>query len=72
MSGRLLENGPPCKRCGGRSWDVEELPKGWLRWIMEAVFAAPDVWIFQGESGGWPSKSYQRWSCRTCRRKVNR
>jgi len=35
---------------------------------VETVFAAPDVWIFQSESGGWPEKQYQRWTCNHCGR----
>jgi hypothetical protein len=37
---------------------------------MELVFAAPDVWIFQGESAGWPGKTYERWTCAKCGRAV--
>jgi len=61
---------PPCKRCGARSGQIEEQPKARLRWIVETVFAAPDVWIFQSESAGWPRKSYQRWACDNCGRAV--
>jgi hypothetical protein len=39
-----------------------------LRYLVEIVFAAPDVWIFQGESGGWPGKEYERWTCAGCGR----
>jgi hypothetical protein len=35
---------------------------------VETVFAAPDVWIFQSESGGWPGKQYERWTCLNCGR----
>lgn len=67
---RREENGPPCKRCGNRSWDVELRPKNRLRWLAETVMAAPDVWIFQNESGGWPGKQYELWTCRNCGRRA--
>ena len=67
---RREEDGPPCKRCGSRSWDVERRPKGRLRWLAETVMAAPDVWIFQSESGGWPRKQYELWVCRKCGRRA--
>lgn len=67
---RQEEDGPPCKRCAGRIWEVDILPKGKLRWLLETVFAAPDVWIFQSESGGWPAKEYERWTCLGCGRRV--
>ena len=67
---RREENGPPCKRCGGRAWEIDLRPKGRLRRLMETVFAAPDVWIFQSESGGWPGKEYERWTCMNCGRSV--
>ena len=63
---RREENGPPCKRCGNRSWDVERRPKNRMRWLAETVMAAPDVWIFQSESGGWPDKQYELWTCCNC------
>ncbi len=67
---RREDNGPPCKRCANRSWDVEPQSKNVLRWMVEIVFAAPDVWIFQSESGGWPGKRYERWTCGNCGRKA--
>ena len=67
---RREENGPPCKRCGGKAWQVETRPKAALRWMLETAFAAPDVWIYQSESGGWPKKEYERWSCLNCGRRV--
>lgn len=67
---RREENGPPCKRCGNRSWDVDSRPKNRLRWLAETVMAAPDVWIFQSESGGWPGKQYELWTCRNCGRRA--
>ncbi len=67
---RREENGPPCKRCGNRSWDVERRPKSRLRWLAETVMAAPDVWIFQSESAGWPGKQYELWTCRSCGRRA--
>ena len=65
---RREDNGPPCRRCGGRAWEVERRTKSPLRWALETVFAAPDVWIFQSESGGWPAKAYERWTCLACGR----
>ena len=65
---RREESGPPCRRCSQKSWDIEPLPKSRVRWLVETVFAAPDVWIFQSESGGWPGKTYERWTCLNCGR----
>jgi hypothetical protein len=65
---RQENNGPPCRRCTNRSWEIESRRKGSLRWIAETVFAAPDVWIFQSESAGWPAKLYERWKCTSCGR----
>ena len=65
---RREENGPPCKRCSNRAWSVEERPKARLRRLAELVFAAPDVWIFQSESAGWPARHYERWTCLHCGR----
>ena len=65
---RREESGPPCRRCGQKSWDIEPLPKSRVRWLVETIFAAPDVWIFQSESGGWPGKAYERWTCLNCGR----
>lgn len=67
---RREENGPPCKRCTSRSWDVESRPKSRLRWWAETAVAAPDVWIFQSESAGWPGKDYELWTCRNCGRRA--
>ena len=66
--GRREENGPPCRRCARSAWEIEPRPKSPLRWFVETVFAAPDVWIFQGESAGWPGKHYERWTCVNCGR----
>jgi hypothetical protein len=65
---RREEHGPPCRRCGQKVWDIEPRPKSRFRWALETVFAAPDVWIFQSESGGWPGKTYERWTCLNCGR----
>jgi hypothetical protein len=42
--------------------------KSGFRWAIEMVFAAPDVWIFQSESAGWPGRTYERWKCVNCGR----
>jgi len=65
---RREESGPPCRRCGKKSWGIEPRRKSPLRWVVETVFAAPDVWIFQSESAGWPGKTYERWTCLNCGR----
>jgi hypothetical protein len=65
---RREDNGPPCRRCANRSWQIEPRPKNTVRWIVETVFAAPDVWIFQSESAGWPGRQYERWTCINCGR----
>jgi hypothetical protein len=39
-----------------------------MRWMFETVFAAPDVWIFQNESAGWPDRTYELWKCESCGR----
>jgi len=67
---RRETNGPPCKRCSSRVWDVEARPKSPVRWMIETAFAAPDVWIFQSESGGWPAKWYELWTCGACGRRA--
>jgi hypothetical protein len=36
--------------------------------MFETVFAAPDVWIFQNESAGWPGRTYELWKCESCGR----
>lgn len=64
------QDASPCRRCGGRNWDIEVRRKARLRWLLETVFAAPDVWIFQSESAGWPGKQYERWTCAKCGRRV--
>jgi hypothetical protein len=61
---------PPCKRCNNRDWDVETRDKSRLRWTVETIFAAPDVWIFQSESAGWPGKQFELWTCRSCGRQA--
>lgn len=67
---RREENGPPCRRCGAHSWQVERRTKGRLRWLLETVVAAPDVWIYQSESGGWPGREFELWTCRGCGRRA--
>jgi len=62
----LNKEGPPCKRCRDKQWRTEERRKSAGRWVIETVFAAPDVWIFQGESAGWPSREYELWTCANC------
>jgi len=57
---------PPCKRCDNRDWHIEPRQKSRLRWTLEKIFAAPDVWIFQSESAGWPDKQFEMWTCRNC------
>jgi hypothetical protein len=64
------ERGPTCRRCGNKTWRVEGRPKSRLRWLLETAIAAPDVLIFQGESGGWPSKVAELWTCEQCGRQV--
>ncbi|HEV8575370.1 MAG TPA: hypothetical protein VGR43_11760 [Dehalococcoidia bacterium] len=49
---------------------MESREKGRVRWLLETVFAAPDVWIFQSESAGWPGKRYELWICRDCGRRA--
>ena len=68
QSRRRETDGPPCRRCGNQEWAVEPRPKSRLRWVVETVFAAPDVWIFQSESAGWPSRAYELWTCESCGR----
>ncbi len=64
------EHGPTCRRCGNTTWRVEERPKSRLRWLFEMGMASPDVLIFQSDSGGWPSKMAEFWTCHSCGRKV--
>jgi len=61
---------PPCRRCGVSDWRIEVRRKSALRWLIETVFAVPDVLIFQSESAGWPGKEYERWACARCGRSV--
>jgi hypothetical protein len=49
---------------------VERRDKNRLRWMLETLIAAPDVWIFQSESGGWPGKHQEIWTCRNCGRRA--
>lgn len=65
---RRETDGPPCRRCSNKDWDVTVRPKSRFRWAVEVLFAAPDVWIFQSESAGWPGKTYERWTCTKCGR----
>ena len=67
---RQEDKGPPCKRCASRNWSVERHAKSRLRWLAETVIAAPEVWIFQGESGGWPDRRFELWTCRGCGRRA--
>ena len=68
-----VENlGPPCRRCRERRWRVQVRPKPWMRRWLEIVFAVPDVLIFQHESGGWPGKEAEVWTCLNCGRVANR
>jgi ribosomal protein L37E len=67
---RREENGPPCRRCGTKTWDTERRHKSIPRWLLETVFAAPDVWIFQSESAGWPAREYELWTCTNCGRRA--
>ncbi|MFQ5880202.1 MAG: hypothetical protein ACE5IZ_08530 [Dehalococcoidia bacterium] len=69
---RVEEKGPPCRRCGQTSWRVEGRPKGRLRFWLETLVAAPDVLIFGNESGGWPTREWQLWTCLSCGRRVRR
>jgi hypothetical protein len=66
-SGRIRKV-PPCKRCSNAEWRIETRPKATVRWAIETAFAAPDVWIFQSESAGWPGKTYELWTCTSCGR----
>jgi predicted RNA-binding Zn-ribbon protein involved in translation (DUF1610 family) len=61
---------PPCKRCGQTNWRTETRRKSPLRWLLECVFAVPDVLIYQSESAGWPARTYERWTCENCGRTV--
>jgi hypothetical protein len=49
---------------------VETRRKSPIRWLAETLIAAPDVWIFQSESGGWPAKRFEVWTCRGCGRRA--
>jgi hypothetical protein len=46
--------------------------KGCLRYLLEMAIAAPDVVIFQSDSGGWPSRDAEWWTCLNCGRRVRR
>jgi len=61
---------PPCRRCGKTAWRIETRRKSFPRWLLEFVFAVPDVLIYQSESAGWPGRTYERWTCENCGRKV--
>jgi hypothetical protein len=61
---------PPCRRCGKTAWRTETRRKSTPRWLLETLFAIPDVLIFQSESAGWPGKTYERWTCSECGRTV--
>jgi len=69
---RHEDKGPPCRRCGGHAWQVVQRPKGRLRYLLEVAIAAPDVFIFQSDSGGWPSRAAEWWTCLNCTRRVRR
>ena len=58
--------------CGGRAWQVLRRPKNRLRRLLELAIAAPDVFIFQSDSGGWPSRAAEWWTCLNCGRRVRR
>lgn len=49
---------------------MERRAKGRLRHLVETIVAAPDVWIYQSESGGWPGREYELWTCRSCGRRA--
>jgi hypothetical protein len=51
---------------------VVRRPKGRLRYAFEVAVAAPDVFIFQSDSGGWPSRVAEWWTCLNCGRRVRR
>ena len=69
---RNEEQGPPCRRCDGRAWRVIQRRKSRLRYLLEMAIAAPDVVIFQSDSGGWPSRAAEWWTCLNCGRRVRR
>ncbi len=69
---RNEEQGPPCRRCDGRAWWVMQRRKSRLRYLLEMAIAAPDVFIFQSDSGGWPSRAAEWWTCLNCGRRVRR
>lgn len=66
----MTKRTPPCKRCGQTDWRSEPRTKSVPRWLLETLFAIPDVLIFQSESAGWPAKTYERWTCNNCGRTV--
>jgi hypothetical protein len=49
---------------------VESRRKSTPRWLIELLFAVPDVLIYQSESAGWPGKTFERWTCGNCGRRV--
>jgi hypothetical protein len=51
---------------------VATRPKSRLRYLLETAIAAPDVFIFQSDSGGWPSRAAEWWTCLNCGRRVRR
>jgi hypothetical protein len=51
---------------------VTQRRKGRLRYLLEMAIAAPDVFIFQSDSGGWPSRAAEWWACLNCGRRVRR
>jgi len=67
---RIEEKGPPCRRCGNKSWQVETRRKNALRWAIELAVSAPDVIFFHGETTGWPSRQAEFWTCLSCGRRV--
>jgi len=69
---RNEEQGPPCRRCGGRASRVTQRRKSRLRYLLEMAIATPDVFIFQSDSGGWPSRAAEWWTCLNCGRRVRR
>ena len=69
---RREEKGPRCRPCDGRAWQVVRRPKARLHYLLEVAIAAPDVFIFQSDSGGWPSRVAEWWTCLNCGRRVRR
>lgn len=71
-SDRIESRGPPCRRCRERRWQVQIRPKSRFRRCLEFVFAVPDVLIFQSDSGGWPGRQAEIWTCLSCGRRARR